>query len=143
MKRLATLSILAAIACSGFLSAQSKPEEAQPTGGIQLFITAEDGSPPSGLRLAKLGADEFANVEVIQAGKRFLKKEAYIPVGGKIAFINKDRVSHNVYCHSTAFKFNIGSQGPGDRHVVVFTTPGKYVVRCALHIDMRLVVVVK
>ena len=81
-----------------------------------------------------------ASATILQKEKAFEPSEVSIKVNDKLAIVNEDDFIHNAYCQSSSFQFNIGAQQPGQHDVVQFTEPGKYLVRCAIHIKMRLVV---
>lgn len=108
----------------------------------EFVVTTLDGNPVSSVVAATLKNSEEA-AEIIQDKRKFVPEELTIKVGSKVAFINKDQVSHNVYCRSPEFKFNVGAQEPGDRSIVEFTKSGKFLIRCAVHMDMKMVVIVE
>ena len=102
-------------------------------------ITDSNGRKAEGIRFTFASSDETV-IEVSQKDKVFSPAELSIKAGDKVSFANNDEVSHNVYCRSGDFSFNIGAQEPGQTHIVQFTKPGKFLVRCAVHINMKLVV---
>ena len=75
---------------------------------------------------------------VIQNGKNFDTKKITIKVGDEVAFVNKDKVSHNVYSKTKGHKFDLKVQTPGSSNTVTFDAPGKIKVRCAIHPRMKL-----
>ena len=92
-------------------------------------------------RLVRLAAgDTPAAVTVSQKEKTFAPAEASVRVGQTVEIVNDDTTVHNAYCQSGDFKFNSGPQQPGSRAKLVFTAPGAYEVRCAIHPKMKLTV---
>ena len=107
--------------------------------GAPVSITDSKGEMADGIRFTFTSSDETV-VEVSQKGKAFSPGEISIKMGDKVSFVNDDAVSHNVYCRGKDFSFNIGAQEPGQTNAVQFTKPGKFLVRCAVHVSMKLVV---
>gem|GEM_PF-1263301 len=103
------------------------------------LITNIDGTQTDAFRFT-VAADGEAVTRIAQKGKAFTPNEISIKLSDKVAFVNDDEVSHNVYCRGKDFSFNIGAQEPGIEHVVEFTKTGRFLVRCAIHIDMKLIV---
>lgn len=133
------IAILAALTTLLALPARTVKQE-QTTDAPGYVFTQADGRPAHSVVAAEAS---YKSVEVTQEGKEFSESEIRIPIGGKVTFVNNDDVSHNVYCQSADFKFNTGSQTPGTRNTVEFTEAGKFLVRCAVHLNMKLKVIVE
>ena len=82
-------------------------------------------------------------VVIKQAGKAFSERKLSVTVGESVAFLNDDDVTHNVYSRSDTLTFDLGAQPPGDEQTLVFDTPGKVKIRCAVHPRMKLDVTVE
>ena len=104
-------------------------------------VNSETGElPASGV--VRLGTGESPTVTVSQKEKSFVPATLEIHVGQTIAIVNDDTTVHNAYCSAGEFKYNSGPQQPCSTSSLVFTAPGSYDVRCAIHPKMRLTVVV-
>ena len=80
---------------------------------------------------------------VAQKDKAFSQGELTAKVGDSITFKNEDTVVHNVYSKSAGNEFNTKSQPPGSTNSVPLVAEGDVEVRCAIHLDMKLIVHVK
>ncbi len=116
-------------------------EGSSPEQGERYLVTRENGQPTESVVFTNAASGEGVS-KVFQKDKKFEPTEIQIKVNEKIEFVNNDSVSHNVYCGGSKFSFNVGSQVPGDRDLVEFTKAGKFLVRCAVHLDMKLYVTV-
>lgn len=105
-------------------------------------VTQTDTQELASRGVARLAAGAVATVKVSQKEKSFLPATVEIHVGQSIEIINDDNTVHNAYCSAGDFKYNSGPQQPGSASSLVFTAPGSYDVRCAIHPKMRLAVVV-
>lgn len=102
------------------------------------LVLAEDPTPQaSASAVATKSADLH---EVSQSNKNFAPGEITIESGDTVVFLNDDEISHNVFSRSAESKFNLKIQRPGEHKSYQFETPGKSVVRCAIHPQMKLVV---
>lgn len=80
---------------------------------------------------------------ISQKGREFQPKEIAINRGETLQFLNDDGdLLHHTYLKSDTFSFDSGDQKPGSKFEVVFTASGKFVVRCAIHPKMKLLVAV-
>ena len=66
-----------------------------------------------------------------------------IKAGDTVEFVNDDPFEHNVYSPSGANRFDIGIQESGTSTVVPFDQEGRVLVRCRIHLKMRLTIVVE
>ena len=87
-----------------------------------------------------LGASAGPSHDVTAQDKAFSRTEITIQRLDSVYFHNEDDVVHNVFSTSLGNRFNLKPQKPGTSVVVVFSTPGRAVVRCAFHPKMNLVV---
>jgi plastocyanin len=78
-----------------------------------------------------------------QKNKAFSQKKITIKKGDTLVFVNDDTIAHNVFSRSDGFKFNLKIQKPGERTSVPMPTSGRAVVRCAIHPQMELEVIVE
>ena len=89
---------------------------------------------------AALGASTPPSHDVTAQAKAFSKTEITIQRLDSVYFHNEDEVVHNVFSTSAGNRFNLKPQKPGTSVVIVFSTSGRAVVRCAFHPQMNLVV---
>lgn len=84
-----------------------------------------------------------ADSTVIQKGRAFSVRQIEIRVGERLAFVNNDGVTHNVYSETRGLEFEIELQPPGRVDTVRFSRPGLAEVECAIHPSMKLKIVVR
>jgi len=102
------------------------------------LVQAADPTPPVS---ASEGAAKPAPVhEVSQRDKNFAPGKLTVEAGDEVVFLNDDEISHNVFSRSADSRFNLKIQRPGEHKRYRFETPGKSIVRCAIHPNMKLVV---
>ncbi len=78
---------------------------------------------------------------VSQAGREFKPKEITIKRGEIVQVVNDDGdLLHHVYVDSDRLQFDSGDQKPGSRTDIGFTAAGTYMVLCAIHPKMKLIV---
>ena len=75
-----------------------------------------------------------------QKGKVFSESAITIKKGDIVVFVNDDNVTHNVMTIGSVADFNIGSQAPGVSTPITFEKPGEFMIVCAMHPRMKLVV---
>ena len=80
---------------------------------------------------------------IVQKDKAFSQPEIVVRQGDRIVFSNQDSVSHNLFSRSEGSQFEIKVQLPGQDSAVKFDHAGTAEVRCAIHPDMKLRVVVE
>lgn len=87
-----------------------------------------------------VSADEY---EVGQKNKTFSETLLKIKVGDSVKFTNQDPFFHNVFSLSDVLTFDLGSFPKGEYKTIVFDTPGKIDVECAIHPSMHMVIEVE
>jgi hypothetical protein len=65
--------------------------------------------------------------------KRFEPRVAAAVVGTRVAFVNLDRVYHNVFSVSASRRFDLGKNAPGSRDTVEFGRSGVVNLHCDIH----------
>jgi plastocyanin len=81
---------------------------------------------------------------VSQAGRMFKPAEITIQRGETVELLNDDGdLLHHAYIESDRMNFDSGDLRPGTRASIKFSTPGDFLVLCAIHPKMKLVVRVK
>lgn len=78
-----------------------------------------------------------ADVVVSQRGHRFEPAKFSVKRGDVVHFANAENVIHHVYSDGKEFAFDSGDIPPGGEFAVTFDKPGRVVVRCAIHPQMR------
>ncbi len=73
---------------------------------------------------------------------RFEPRVAAVVAGARVAFLNLDRVYHNVFSVSPARRFDAGKNPPGARDTLAFEKPGLVNLHCDIHPDEQGYVVV-
>lgn len=86
------------------------------------------------------GAAVGAEFEVRQYDRLFLPAHLTIGKGGVVHFANDENFVHHAFVETPQFKADTGDIPPGEFRDIVFVRPGSYVVRCAIHPRMRMVV---
>jgi plastocyanin len=80
---------------------------------------------------------------VFQEDKKFSTDEVTISKGDTVTFTNKDEFTHNVYSTTPGMSFELKTQKPGDTSEVKFDRAGVAEVRCAIHPQMKMKVIVQ
>jgi plastocyanin len=81
---------------------------------------------------------------VSQAGRMFQPSEITIRRGEAVELLNDDGdLLHHAYIDSDRMNFDSGDQKPGTRTKITFPVPGEFVVLCAIHPKMKLLVRVR
>jgi plastocyanin len=88
--------------------------------------------------LAQAGA-----VVVSQRDRTFEPTELSVTRGTEVVFRNEDPYLHHIYVDGPGFSFDSGDQRPGRDFAVRFDRSGRFLVRCAIHLKMRLPVAVE
>ena len=86
------------------------------------------------------GAAAGAEFEVRQADRMFAPAQIVIGKGSVVHFANDETFVHHAFIDSPQFKADTGDIPPGERRDIVFTQPGLYTIRCAIHPQMKLIV---
>lgn len=93
--------------------------------------------------VAMLENANAAQQHVAAMGKRFSASEVRIASEEMVIFINQDKVVHQVFSTTTGLRFNLKRLPPGAASGVRFTKRGVAEVRCAIHRDMHMKVIVE
>jgi plastocyanin len=89
------------------------------------------------------GAATAEEHTVVQKERSFGAAEVRVRAGDRIVFSNQDNVTHNLFSRSPGFEFEVKVQLPGQETPIDFDRPGEAEVRCAIHPQMKLRVVVE
>ena len=98
------------------------------------------------LALALVAILENANAaqqHVTAMGKQFSAPEVKVAFMDMVIFVNHDEVVHQVFSTTEGLKFNLKRLPPGAASGVKFAKRGVAEVRCAIHRDMHMKVVVQ
>ena len=76
-------------------------------------------------------------------GKRFSTSELKVGFMDMVIFVNHDEVVHQIFSTTEGLRFNLKRLPPGGASGVKFAKRGVAEVRCAIHRDMHLKVVVE
>lgn len=93
--------------------------------------------------IALLENTSAAQQQVATLGKRFTATEVRIAAEDMVVFVNQDRVVHQVFSTTTGLRFNLKRLPPGAASGVRFAKRGVAEVRCAIHRDMQMKVIVE
>jgi plastocyanin len=93
--------------------------------------------------VAMLENANAAQQHVATTGKRFSTSEVRIASEDMVIFVNQDKVVHQVFSTTAGLRFNLKRLPPGAASGVRFARRGVADVRCAIHRDMRMKVVVE
>ena len=84
------------------------------------------------------GAPIVAQHTIMMKDQKFSLAKVTIKAGDVVDFKNEDPFSHNVFSLSDIAVFDLGSYPKGQSRWHTFYNPGKGVIECALHPDMRM-----
>jgi plastocyanin len=93
--------------------------------------------------VAMLENANAAQQHVATTGKRFSTSEVRIASEDMVIFVNQDKVVHQVFSTTAGLRFNLKRLPPGAASGVRFAKRGVAEVRCAIHRDMRMKVIVE
>jgi plastocyanin len=91
------------------------------------------------LGLLVSGASAASEHVVIQKNKEFSVTDLTVEPEDSIVFRNDDPVVHNIFSKSEVLTFN-ATQDPGEETRVTASAKGTFLVRCAIHPNMKLTV---
>lgn len=74
-------------------------------------------------------------VTTVVQRQRFEPRVATVVEGARVAFLNLDRVYHNVFSVSPARRFDAGKNPPGAHDTLTFEKPGLINLHCDIHPD--------
>jgi plastocyanin len=80
---------------------------------------------------------------VTAMGKKFSASEVKVGFLDMVIFVNHDDVVHQIFSSTEGLRFNLKRLPPGGASGVKFAKRGVAEVRCAIHRDMHLKVVVE
>jgi plastocyanin len=86
------------------------------------------------------GAAVGAEFEVRQAGRLFAPARLIVGKGSTVHFANDEKFVHHAFTDSAVFSADTGDIPPGESRDIVFTRPGVFTIRCAIHPQMRMTV---
>ena len=92
---------------------------------------------------ALLGPAAASDGAIVQKNERFEPTTVTIKKGQAIVVRNEDPFVHHVFVEDPGMKYDSGEQRPGRVLTIKFDTPGEYVLECAIHLKMKLKVIVK
>jgi plastocyanin len=92
------------------------------------------------LPLAAVAVAMAKNHVIDQREKAFSKTAISAKVGDTLTFHNGDPFVHSIFSLSDVQPFDLGALKAGDTRQVVLSKPGRMVVECAVHPQMKLVV---
>jgi plastocyanin len=80
------------------------------------------------------------NHDISQRNKAFSERTVHAKVGDTLTFRNDDPFVHSIFSLSEVQPFDLGPFKAGELRRVKLIKPGKIVVECAVHPQMKLVV---
>ena len=92
---------------------------------------------------ALLGPAAASDGAIVQKDERFAPTTVTIKKGQSIVVRNEDPFVHHVFVEDPGMKYDSGEQRPGRILTIKFDTPGEYILECAIHLKMKLKVIVK
>ena len=84
-----------------------------------------------------------AQQHVTAMGKQFSTPEVKVAYMDMVIFVNHDEVVHQVFSTTEGLRFNLKRLPPGGASGVKFAKRGVAEVRCAIHRDMQMKVIVQ
>ncbi len=149
MRRLSTLGTLA---LCGILPTTARfLAQEKSTAELQLRIASSLGEKyravPAAIWLDPTPATTVASFEphghymLLQRNRTFLPHLQVIPVGGVVAFPNRDPFFHNVFSLFDGKRFNLGLYEAGSSRSVTFTRAGVSYIFCNIHPEMSAVII--
>ena len=89
-----------------------------------------------------IGAAIAAELEVRQFDRTFLPERLNITRGSVVRFANDEQFTHHAFVETPQFAADTGDIPPGESRGIVFNKAGTFLVRCAIHPQMKMTVVV-
>jgi plastocyanin len=86
------------------------------------------------------GAAIGAEFEVRQASRIFAPTHLAVAKGSVVHFANDETIVHHAFVETPQFAADTGDIPPGESRDIVFTRPGAYTIRCAIHPQMHMTV---
>jgi plastocyanin len=127
-------------------SAAPQPRPAGKVTG-KVTVTEADGRAAAGAEVIVyvVGFKEppaKTTATIRQQGRRFVPDLVAITAGDRVVFPNNDPFLHNVFSHSPARQFDLGSYRRGDQKDKDFPDPGVVDVYCNIHPEMAATILV-
>jgi plastocyanin len=89
-----------------------------------------------------IGAAIAAELEVRQFDRTFLPERLNITRGSVVRFANDEQFTHHAFVDTPQFKADTGDIPAGQSREITFSQAGTFVVRCAIHPQMKMTMVV-
>ena len=86
------------------------------------------------------GAAIGAEFQVHQSNRLFVPSRLIVGLGSVVRFANDEKFVHHGCADRHRFKQDTADIPPGERLNIVFSQPGLYTVRCAIHPQMKMTV---
>jgi plastocyanin len=80
---------------------------------------------------------------IVQRDEKFRPTVIELKRGQTLTVTNEDSFVHHVFVESEGMKYDSGEQRPGRVLSIKFDTAGEYVLECAIHLKMKLKVIVR
>jgi plastocyanin len=90
-----------------------------------------------------LDAHAAAQQHVAAFQKQFSTSEVKVGHNDMLIFVNQDEVVHQIFSSTDGLRFNLKRMPPGAASGVKFVNRGVAEVRCAIHRDMNMKVVIE
>lgn len=120
--------------------ARARPGSPKALRGVTEAIVYVEKVPPEverrlagGRRFPFVGRKPEPEVLNVVQRRRFEPRVAAAAAGTRVAFVNLDRVYHNVFSVSKSRRFDLGKNAPGARDTVAFERPGVVNLHCDIH----------
>jgi plastocyanin len=86
------------------------------------------------------GAAIAAEFEVRQSERTFAPTRLTVTKGSVVNFANDEQFTHHAFVQTPQFAADTGDIPPGESRGIVFNKAGSYLVRCAIHPQMKMTV---
>jgi plastocyanin len=86
------------------------------------------------------GAAIAAEVEVHQSERTFVPGRLTVAKGSVVSFANDEQFTHHAFVDTPQFAADTGDIPPGESRGITFNKAGTYLVRCAIHPQMKMTV---
>ena len=80
---------------------------------------------------------------ISQKNRTYAPGEISIKAGDTLKVVNDDIFLHHAFVDEDNMQFDSGSMEEGESREIIFTQPGQYDLRCAIHPKMKLKVTVE
>lgn len=117
-----------------FVLRENKPSS---TEGVMISLTPKRSETLQGTEVR-----ESKQWVITNSDKRFVPSTLVIRKGDSVAFLNSDKVKHNVFSLSETNPFDLGTYGHKKSPAVNFLQPGIVKVYCNIHAEMAAFIMV-